>query len=386
MAFQRKKLALALSLAVGGGAIVGAAPALAQDIRVEVTGSSIRRVDAETALPVTIVTREEIAQTGVNNTEQLLAMLPSIDSLGGIALSAGAGTSTYGQSSVSLRGLGANRTLVLVNGRRLVDFAGFATGDAVNVNAIPISAIERVEVLRDGASAVYGSDAVAGVINFILIKEYVGMEVGGQYGSPTRSGGGESWNAYVVGGWGTLAKDKFNVNASFAYSKEEALFGAERDFAAVGTVLPYFVSGATGQGNIEGAFTPGTGSAANGTWREGTVQPGWGTSPGAGYGNPLARSNQCEAVNMRLNPTPTSKGAPYCNLRHGAFRRAAPGERALHRKRQFHLADQQRPAAVRGGHLCASADHPDASRPPRSGARSTRPTTASRSRASTRCC
>ena len=90
-------------------------------------------------------------------------------------------------------------------------------------------------MLRDGASAVYGSDAVAGVINFILNKEFVGMEVGGQYGSPTRSGGGESWNAYVVGGWGTLAKDKFNVNASFAYSKEEALYGVDRDFASVGT-------------------------------------------------------------------------------------------------------------------------------------------------------
>jgi iron complex outermembrane receptor protein len=315
MQFERKKIALALSLALGGGgAIVGAAPALAQDIRVEVTGSSIRRVDAETALPVTIVTREEIAQTGVNNTADLLATLPSVAALGGISLTAGAGLSIYGQSSVSLRGLGANRTLVLVNGRRLVDFAGLLTGDAVNVNAIPISAIERVEVLRDGASAVYGSDAVAGVINFILNKEFVGAEVGGQYGAPTRSGGGESWNAYIVGGWGTLAKDKFNVNASFAYSKEEALFGADRDFASVGTVLPYFVSGATGQGNIEGAYKPGTGSAANGTWQEGTIQPGWGGSPGSGYGNPLAASNQCEAINMRKNPTNTSKGAPFCNF------------------------------------------------------------------------
>ena len=92
MAFERKKIALALSLALGGGgAIVGAAPALAQDIRVEVTGSSIRRVDAETALPVTIVTREEIAQTGVNNVEQLLAMLPSTATLGGLGLTAGVG-------------------------------------------------------------------------------------------------------------------------------------------------------------------------------------------------------------------------------------------------------------------------------------------------------
>jgi iron complex outermembrane receptor protein len=311
MAFQRKKLASALALALGGGTIVGAVPALAQDIRVEVTGSAIRRVDAETALPVTIVTREEIARTGVNNTEQLLQMIPSINSLGAIGLSSGAGLATYGQSSVSLRGLGSQRTLVLVNGRRLSYFAG--DDGSVNVNSIPIAAIERIEVLRDGASAIYGSDAVAGVINFILNKEFTGVEVGGQYGAPTQSGGGESWNAYIVGGWGTLAKDKFNVTASFAYSKEEALFGADRDYASVGTKLPYFSSGATGQGNIEGAFVPGTGSAANGTWKEGTRVPGFGASPGTGYGNPVAATNQCETINMRLDPTKTTKGAPFCN-------------------------------------------------------------------------
>ena len=312
MVFQRKKIASALTYALGAGsATLVAMPAMAQDVRVEVTGSAIRRVDAEASLPVTIVTREEIARTGVTTAEQLLLQIPQIETLGGTAISAGAGLSTYGTASVSLRGLGSTRTLVLLNGRRLASFAG--DDGSVNVNSIPIAAIERVEVLRDGASAIYGSDAVAGVINFITRQDYQGVEVGGQYGTPTREGGGQSYNFYAVGGIGDLAKDKFNITASIAYNKEKALYGADRDFASVGTVLPYYISGATGQGNIEGGFTPGTGSAANGTWREGTTQPGFGASPGTGYGNPLARTNQCELINMRLDPNLTRKGTPFCN-------------------------------------------------------------------------
>ena len=308
-------------LAFGGSLALNALPALAQSVqqleRVEITGSSIRRVDTETALPVTTVTRAEIAKTGVTSTEQLLAMIPSLDTLGGLQLASGVGLSTYGQSSVSLRGLGSTRTLVLVNGRRLAAFAG--DDGSVNVNSIPISAIDRVEVLRDGASAIYGSDAVAGVINFILNKEFVGVEAGGQYGAPTRSGGGESWNAYIVAGWGTLAQDRFNVTASFAYNKEEALFGSDRSFSRSATLLPYYQSGATGQGNIEGAFKPGTGSVANGTWKEGTPVAPFGTSPGSGLGNPLAASNTCEAINMVKNSGNTTKGAPFCIFDTGPF-------------------------------------------------------------------
>ncbi len=120
--------------------------------------------------------------------------------------------STYGQTSVSLRGLGPERTLVLVNGRRLAPFAG-DDGAAVNVNSIPVSAIERIEVLRDGASAIYGSDAMAGVVNFILTKDYTGVEVGGQYGAPTRSGGGESWDVHAVAGWGELGQGPLQRHA-----------------------------------------------------------------------------------------------------------------------------------------------------------------------------
>src|SRR5262245_24559848 len=138
--FRRSRVGLAAAMAVGGLAST-ATSVMAQDTqRVEITGSSIRRIDAETALPVQIVTREEIARSGVANTEQLLQSISSVSSQGSINGSTGAGNSTYGFSSISLRGLGEDRTLVLLNGRRLAAFAG-GNGAAVNINAIPLSAI-----------------------------------------------------------------------------------------------------------------------------------------------------------------------------------------------------------------------------------------------------
>ena len=318
--FKKTKICAGVMLAFGGGLLVGVTSVHAQQTleRVEVTGSSIKRVDAETALPVTIVTREEIARSGVSSVEQLLQTISAVSTLGGISLSTGAGSSTYGRSEVSLRGLGSERTLVLVNGRRLAAFAG-GGGASVNINAIPLAAIERVEVLKDGASSVYGSDAVGGVINFILTKDFQGIGLDATYGTPTQSGGGKNTRVGIVGGFGDLSKDRFNVTLAASIEKETELKAKNREFAKTGNVFPYIVAGATGQGNIEGGYTVGTGSAAAGTWVEGTRQPGFGNSPGAGYGNPLAATNNCGAVNMFLNPTPTAKGTPFCAFDSSAF-------------------------------------------------------------------
>ncbi len=178
------------------------------------------------------------------------------------------------------------------------------------MNSIPISAIERVEVLRDGASAIYGSDAVAGVLNFILNKEFEGVEVGGQYGQPTDSVAESQERRTSWPAGARSRRTSFNVTASLAYNKEKALFGKDRNYATVGTVLPYFVSGATGQGNIEGAFTPGTGSAAAGTWKEGTTVAGFGASPGSGYGNPVAKTNQLRIHQHAAESDPTPQRVP----------------------------------------------------------------------------
>ena len=142
--------------------------------RVEITGSSIKRIDAESALPVQVITRDQIQRSGATNVEQLLQTISSISSSGGLTTASASGATTGGISAVSLHGLTSIRTLVLLNGRRIAPYGIGFTGDSVSVdvNSIPLAAIERVEVLKDGASAVYGSDAIAGVVNFILRQEF----------------------------------------------------------------------------------------------------------------------------------------------------------------------------------------------------------------------
>src|SRR5450432_1013545 len=177
--------ALGASLAVSLVAGPAAAQQAAQRERIEITGSSIKRIEGETALPVTVITRQDIERMGAATTEDILKRITAStamysDSTQGVG---------YAVSNANLRGLGASSTLVLLNGRRLANQAfgsigGFnASPQAVDLNTIPFSAIERVEVLRDGASAVYGTDAVGGVINFITRTDYRGGEVSVMYGN-----------------------------------------------------------------------------------------------------------------------------------------------------------------------------------------------------------
>jgi iron complex outermembrane receptor protein len=315
---EEKKLSRSIRIICSTGVVAGIAlftnNAMAQETamqKVEVTGSSLKRVDSETALPVQILTKAEIARTGASSTEELLTSISALSSSGSTASATGAGSSTYGLSSISLRGLGAERTLVLVNGRRLAAFAG-GGGAAVNVNVIPLAAIERVEVLKDGASGVYGSDAVAGVVNFILSKSFQGIEVNAGYGSPSNSGGGQNNKLSITGGFGDLESDGYSVVLSASSENEKALFSKDRKYAASGNHSPYYTAGATGQGNIEGGVNPSLYPTKD-------RLPGFGDSPATGYGNPLAASNNCAAVNMVKNDTNTSHGSPYCAFDSNAF-------------------------------------------------------------------
>lgn len=280
----------------GGIAVAAVTPALADDVqKVEITGSSLKRVDAETALPVQVVTKAEIAKTGVTSTQDLLATISAISAAGSTTNAAGAGNSTGGLSSVSLRGIGAERTLVLVNGRRLAPFAS-GGGTVVNVNAIPLAAIEKVEILKDGASGLYGSDAMAGVINFILTKNYEGIQLDGGYGTPTTSGGGQNGHASIVAGFGNDTGISGVVSAS--YEQDKVLFGRDRSYAKSANNTPYYGSGATGQGNIQGPWTLGGGADQ--------------ATGGSGWGNPLAASGQCGSIGMVLYPGLSSKKQKYC--------------------------------------------------------------------------
>ncbi|WP_374579858.1 TonB-dependent receptor [Pseudoduganella sp.] len=295
-----------------GGLALGMTMASAQEIqRVEITGSSLKRVDSETALPVQVLSKAEITRTGATSTQELLNSVSALSSAGGTNNATGAGSSTYGLSSISLRGLGDERTLVLVNGRRLAAFAG-GGGAAVNVNVIPLAAIERVEVLKDGASGVYGSDAVAGVVNFILSKSFEGIEVGAGYGTPTEDGGGQNNKFTITAGFGNLAEKNYSAVISASVENEKALYGSERDFAKNGVRPPYFVNGATGHGNIEGGID------LSKPYPNERI-PGFGNSPGTGYGNPLAAAGKCADINMFKNPTNSTKNAPYCTFDSAPF-------------------------------------------------------------------
>ena len=200
---------------------------------VTVTGSRIKRTEVETALPVTIIQREQINAQGITSAEQLLQFL-NISSNGSDSLSANAGIApadlrgNNGVSGANLRGQGADATLVLLNGRRVATHG--LRGQAVDLNSIPFAAIDRVEVLRDGASAVYGTDAIGGVINFITRSDYQGITVNAGFDFAQDSGG-DVYSYSVLGGMGDLDTDRWNAWGTVNYRKNTILRGIDRDFS-----------------------------------------------------------------------------------------------------------------------------------------------------------
>ena len=238
--FKKSKVCSGLMLAFGGTLAMSASPSFAQQQleRVEVTGSSIRRLGAETSLPVTIIKVEDLTRQGVTTTEQAVNHIAANQS--NFGASAAIGGTTGGKSEADLRGLSgptgtnANKTLVLLNGRRIANHAFDAA--AADLNAIPLAAIDRIEVLRDGASAIYGTDAIGGVINFILKRELVGLEIGGSVQKPQKSGGGDVQRLNASGGFGSLTEQRFNVMATLDWRKQDVLAAADRDFSKTGII------------------------------------------------------------------------------------------------------------------------------------------------------
>jgi outer membrane receptor protein involved in Fe transport len=168
--FQKTRLCKSLVVAFGGGMILASGSAFAQE-RIEITGSRIKTVQTEGTSPVVVLGKEAIQMEGVRNAEQLLNNLPQVFADQGGSVSNGA----TGTATVNLRNLGSNRTLVLVNGRRLP--GGSPRDISSDLNQIPVSLIKRVEILTGGASAIYGSDAVSGVVNFILDDKFEGVQI-----------------------------------------------------------------------------------------------------------------------------------------------------------------------------------------------------------------
>jgi len=185
--------------------------------RVEITGSNIKRVDSETVAPVSIITRDQIERTGQPTAAEVIRSLP-INT--GAYMEQSSNSFAPGAAGVSLRGLGQKTTLVLLNGRRTAGY-GFAQNlqdTFVDLNSIPAAAIDRIEILRDGASALYGSDAIAGVVNIILRKDYKGFEGSVSVGTFESK---SDRRATLTTGIGDLGKDGYNIFASVdAYSRD----------------------------------------------------------------------------------------------------------------------------------------------------------------------
>ncbi|MDN5782573.1 MAG: TonB-dependent receptor plug domain-containing protein, partial [Luteimonas sp.] len=199
---------------------------------VTVTGTRIKRTEVAAALPIMVMQKEEIEAQGITSAEQLLQFL-NVASNSADSLAANSGIAppdTRGNNGVSganLRGQGSDATLVLLNGRRVATH-GLA-GQVVDLNSIPFAAIDRVEVLRDGASAVYGTDAIGGVINFITRTEYQGLSATAGT-DVTQDGGGDIHRASLLGGFGDLDRDRWNVWGALSFKENKILRGVDRDF------------------------------------------------------------------------------------------------------------------------------------------------------------
>ena len=235
--FKRTAVSTALAMAFGGLLMGLATPTLAQERtleRVEITGSNIRRVESEGATPVKVVTRKEIEKIGAASVGELLNTLTTM---------AGSDDSTFsldptssGFQGAAMTGFDNGDTLVLLNGKRLSKYP--VGGTSVDLNSIPMAIIERIEVLRDGASATYGSDAIAGVVNIITRKNFQGGSVSVGYGESSR-GDGKRDRVSLTGGYGNIDTDGFNIVASFEKGKVGEILNRDREITRSADLRPY---------------------------------------------------------------------------------------------------------------------------------------------------
>lgn len=273
--------------------------------RVEITGSNIKRLDGEGSSPVQVITRKDIEKSGAVSAADLVDKLTNNGS--GRISESDTNSGNPGASAASLRGLGANSTLVLVNGRR-VAYYGFASESTfVDLSSLPFAAIDRVEILKEGASAIYGTDALGGVINFILKKSYTGIDASVGAGQ-SQTYGDMAYHSYSLsGGFGNLATDRFNVLAVIdGYHQDEvrqsARPGTRRDFTARALAAGYALSDQGVSVNpIYGLATPFfnmyTADSPSGNVRGDAGWTAWGECGGndqlMSFTAPYAASNAC---------------------------------------------------------------------------------------------
>jgi iron complex outermembrane receptor protein len=231
---KRTKVASAINLAIVASITSGAfvttsvfaAEEKAKVERIEVTGSRIQRQDMETASPVTVIDAAAIKAEGFTSVDQMLQVQTS---MAGAAVGSSTNNGADGVAQVDLRGMGSQRTLVLLNGRRMVN-SGSGADSSVDLNSIPVAMIARVEILKDGASAVYGSDAIAGVVNIITKKDFEGFQLDFN-GSGTDKGDGRNGDVSALYGFNT---DGGNYTIGAAFSDRRSVIQGDRDWTEPG--------------------------------------------------------------------------------------------------------------------------------------------------------
>jgi iron complex outermembrane receptor protein len=230
-----------------------------------VTGSLIRRTDTETASPVQVISAAQLAASGFDNIAEVLANLTANGA--GQLSNSNSEAFAGGASGVALRGLSVGATLVLVDGHRLAPYPLSDDGERqfVDTASIPFYAIDRVEILKDGASAIYGSDAIAGVVNIILKKEITGVHATAEEGWSQHGGGTETHESFSAG-TGSLADDGYNAFVTFEFRKQQAITLAERSYEPWANNLNFAPIG----GND---LQPGAPNVLNGQIPSNTPQP-----------------------------------------------------------------------------------------------------------------
>lgn len=230
---KRTTLAKSLLIAFSGttalsGGVAFAQQAPAQELeRVTVTGSNIRRTDTETPSPVQVITEADIKKAGYTSISEVLQTLTANGQ--GTLSNAFPGAFAGSATGISLRGLNTSSTLVLIDGHRMAPFPLSDDGQRsfVDISSIPFDAIERIEVLKDGASASYGSDAMAGVVNIILKRNFKGTSITADIGT-TQKGGGTTKHASVITGFGNLDTDGWNAYVNLEYRHQDPIYQRQR--------------------------------------------------------------------------------------------------------------------------------------------------------------
>ena len=232
------------------------APVPATLEKVVVTGSNVRRIDAETPSPVQVITAADMKRSGYTTVADVLHNITA-NNMGSLS-QASPGAFAAGGSGVSLRGLTVGATLVLIDGHRMASYPIPDDGerDFVDISSIPIDAIERIEVLKDGASAVYGSEAIAGVVNVILKKTFVGTTIGAETGL-TSHGDGATQHVTLMTGWGDLETDGHNAYIAIEARHQNSILLKDRPYLTVTDWSPY------GGANLTQGTNSGTPSGAS---------------------------------------------------------------------------------------------------------------------------